>query len=73
MKVRLCTRMGEIELELHQDKAPDTVANFIRYVESGHYAGTIFHRVIEEFMIQGGGLDADMNTLPTNEPVLNEA
>ena len=73
MKVRLTTSKGEILLQLDADKAPATVENFKNYVTSGHYEGTIFHRVIEDFMIQGGGLDADMQTLPTNAPVKNEA
>ena len=65
--------MGTILLELDADKAPKTVENFLAYVKSGHYEGTIFHRVIEDFMIQGGGLDADMNSLTTLDPVENEA
>jgi peptidyl-prolyl cis-trans isomerase B (cyclophilin B) len=73
MKVKLATSFGDIILELHTDKAPNTVKNFIAYAESGHYNGTIFHRVIEDFMIQGGGLDAQMNVLPTGEPIQNEA
>lgn len=73
MKVQLTTSLGAIVLELDSDKAPATVDNFISYVESGHYEGTIFHRVIEDFMIQGGGLDADMETKPTNDPLQNEA
>ena len=73
MKVKLATSLGDIILELHTDKAPNTVNNFISYVESGHYNGTIFHRVIEDFMIQGGGLDVKMNVLPTGEPIRNEA
>ena len=73
MKARLSTNMGNILLELYAEKAPKTVANFVSYVNSGHYEGTIFHRVIEDFMIQGGGLDADMKTRPTNPPIENEA
>ena len=73
MKVKLATSCGDIVLELHAEKAPNTVKNFISYVESGHYNGTIFHRVIKDFMIQGGGMDVDMNQKPTNQPIKNEA
>ncbi len=73
MKVRLTTSHGGITLELDPGKAPNTVENFIAYVKSGHYDGTIFHRVISDFMIQGGGMDADMNEKPTNPPIKNEA
>jgi peptidyl-prolyl cis-trans isomerase B (cyclophilin B) len=71
--VKLTTNMGEITLELYPDKAPETVANFLAYVKAGHYDGTIFHRVINGFMIQGGGFTADMSQKPTNAPVKNEA
>lgn len=73
MKVKLSTSLGDIVLELDADKAPATVENFLSYVDSGHYDGTIFHRVIEDFMVQGGGLDADMNTLPAGAPIQNES
>lgn len=73
MKVQLTTTLGDISLELDAEKAPLTVENFVTYVKSGHYDGTIFHRVIEDFMIQCGGMDADMNELPTNEAIQNEA
>jgi peptidyl-prolyl cis-trans isomerase B (cyclophilin B) len=73
MKVKLTTTHGAITLELDVKKAPLTVENFISYVKSGHYDGTIFHRVIEDFMIQGGGMDKDMNEKPTRPPVKNEA
>jgi len=73
MKVKLSTSSGDIILELDAGKAPKTVENFLAYVRSGHYNGTIFHRVIEDFMIQGGGLDAGMNVLPTGAPIQNEA
>lgn len=73
MKVQMTTTLGPITLQLESEKAPETVSNFISYVESGFYDGTIFHRVIEDFMIQGGGMDKDMNTKPTNEPIKNEA
>jgi peptidyl-prolyl cis-trans isomerase A (cyclophilin A)/peptidyl-prolyl cis-trans isomerase B (cyclophilin B) len=72
-QVSLKTTMGEIVLELDQDKAPKTVANFLQYVKNGHYKGTIFHRVIDGFMIQGGGMDAKMVTRKTGKPVQNEA
>jgi peptidyl-prolyl cis-trans isomerase A (cyclophilin A)/peptidyl-prolyl cis-trans isomerase B (cyclophilin B) len=72
-QVTLKTSMGEIVLELDQEKAPKTVANFLQYVKTGHYKGTIFHRVIDGFMIQGGGMDAKMATKATGKPVQNEA
>ena len=65
--------MGAIELALDDEKAPATVANFVQYANDGHYAGTIFHRVIDGFMIQGGGFTRGMNQKPTREPVRNEA
>ncbi len=71
--VRLETSMGEIFLELYEDKAPKTVANFLDYVNQGHYDGTIFHRVIDGFMIQGGGHTADMKEKPTGSSIENEA
>ena len=71
--VRLETSMGEIVLELNDDKAPESVANFMEYVTSGHYDGTIFHRVIDGFMIQGGGFTADMQQKLTRDPLENEA
>ncbi len=73
MKVQLTTSLGPITIQLDSENAPKTVENFVSYVESGHYDGTIFHRVIEDFMIQGGGMDADMKSKPTNPPVKNEA
>ena len=73
MKVRLNTSHGEIVLALNEEKAPITVANFVSYVKSGHYDGTIFHRVIYDFMIQAGGMDAQMNEKPTNTSIKNEA
>jgi len=72
-KVKLQTSMGDIVLELDAKKAPKTVANFLRYTKSGHYNGTVFHRVINNFMVQGGGLDAKMNKRPSQEPIQNEA
>jgi len=71
--VKLETSMGEITLELYPDKAPATVANFLQYVKDGFFNGTIFHRVIPTFMIQGGGFDAQMNQKPTKAPIKNEA
>jgi peptidyl-prolyl cis-trans isomerase A (cyclophilin A)/peptidyl-prolyl cis-trans isomerase B (cyclophilin B) len=73
-KVSLKTSMGEIVLELNSDAAPKTVENFLAYVKAGHYTNTIFHRVIEGFMIQGGGFDRDMKERKTlRPPVQNEA
>ena len=71
--VELDTNMGAIVIELNEEKAPKTVENFLNYVKSGQYDGTIFHRIIDGFMIQGGGMDADMNEKPTNAPIENEA
>jgi peptidyl-prolyl cis-trans isomerase B (cyclophilin B) len=71
--VRLHTSMGVIALELDAEKAPETVANFLRYVGDGHYDNTVFHRVIEGFMIQGGGFAPDMKQKATRAPVKNEA
>ena len=73
MKVQISTTLGDILLELDAVEAPKTVANFVAYVQAGHYAGTIFHRVISDFMIQGGGLDANMNTKSAPNKVENEA
>jgi len=71
--IKLHTNHGIISLELDAVKAPDTVANFIQYVNDGHYANTIFHRVIDGFMIQGGGFEPGMKQKPTRDPVQNEA
>lgn len=71
--VRIKTNLGDIIVELDPQRAPKTVENFLSYVRSGHYNGTIFHRVIDGFMIQGGGFDADFNQRPTNDAVGNEA
>lgn len=73
MKTIIETSMGTISLELDSEKAPVTVANFVEYAKSGFYDGTIFHRVIDGFMIQGGGFTKDMNQKPTNAPIRNEA
>ncbi|MDE0949956.1 MAG: peptidylprolyl isomerase [Halioglobus sp.] len=67
------TTFGEIKLELDAEKAPKTVANFLKYARDGFYDGTIFHRVINDFMIQGGGFDADMKQKTNGEPIENEA
>ncbi len=67
------TSMGDIEAELFADKAPVTVENFLSYARSGHYDGTIFHRVIPGFMIQGGGMTPDLTQKPTRPPIKNEA
>ena len=71
--VELQTNMGNITLELDAAKAPKTTDNFLSYVKDGFYDGTIFHRVINGFMIQGGGFTADMQQKPTNSPIMNEA
>ena len=72
-QVELKTSMGSIVLELDRDKAPQTVDNFLQYVKEGHYNGTIFHRVIPGFMVQGGGFTADMREKPTRGKIKNEA
>src|SRR5687768_7438366 len=72
-KVLLETSMGNFEIELDAAKAPLTVANFLAYVDAGHYDGTIFHRVIDGFMVQGGGYDSAYDKKPTRDPVENEA
>ncbi|WP_322058206.1 peptidylprolyl isomerase [Paraburkholderia sp. J63] len=71
--VELHTNHGVIKLELNAEKAPKTVANFLNYVKNGHYDGTVFHRVIDGFMIQGGGFEAGMKQKPTEAPIENEA
>ena len=71
--VKLETNYGDILLRLDARKAPMTVSNFVQYVKSGHYDGTIFHRVIKDFMIQGGGMTPDLKEKPTRAPVKNEA
>jgi len=71
--IKLHTNFGVIALELDHDKAPKTAANFEAYVRSGHYDGTIFHRVINGFMVQGGGFTPGMQQKPTLEPIENEA
>ncbi len=73
VKVKMVTSKGTIVLELDRNRAPDTVANFLRYVDSGLYDGTIFHRVIPGFMIQGGGFKPGINKQSTYPPIINEA
>ncbi len=71
--VILHTNHGAITVELFTDKAPESVENFLQYARDGHYDGTLFHRVISNFMIQGGGFDADFQQKPTRDPIKNEA
>jgi peptidyl-prolyl cis-trans isomerase B (cyclophilin B) len=71
--VLITTNKGNITAELDEAKAPKTVANFLEYVNKGHFANTIFHRVIQDFMIQGGGFDSKMQQKPTEQTVENEA
>jgi peptidyl-prolyl cis-trans isomerase A (cyclophilin A) len=71
-KVRITTSMGDIVLELYPDKAPKTVDNFLQYVRDKHYDGTVFHRVISSFMVQGGGFDASYQQKPTRAPIAHE-
>lgn len=73
VQVSMMTNKGEIILELYPEKAPETVKNFVNYVENGFYDGLIFHRVIPGFMIQGGGFDKDMTQKETDAPIKNEA
>ncbi|MGE9697769.1 MULTISPECIES: peptidylprolyl isomerase [unclassified Streptomyces] len=72
-QVKLTTNRGDIVLALDEEKAPQTVANFVQYVKDGHYDGTIFHRIIDNFMVQGGGFDTKMVQRPTRAAVQNEA
>ncbi len=72
-RVLMQTSMGDIVIELYPQQAPRTVANFLQYVDDGFYNGTIFHRVIDGFMIQGGGFIPDMQQKPTRPPIMNEA
>jgi peptidyl-prolyl cis-trans isomerase B (cyclophilin B) len=71
--IKLETSMGDIVLELDEEKAPKSAANFLQYVEEGFYNGTIFHRVIDGFMVQGGGMESDMSQKTTRDPIENEA
>ncbi len=72
-KVRISTSKGDIIVELNQERAPVTCENFLKYVNAGFYNGTIFHRVIKNFMIQGGGMTTDMRPKKTNPPIINES
>ena len=72
-RVKLETTMGSITIELDEEKAPNTTPNFLQYVDDGFYVGTIFHRIIDGFMVQGGGLDANMNNKSTRASIENEA
>jgi cyclophilin family peptidyl-prolyl cis-trans isomerase len=72
-QVELKTNQGDMVIELYSDKAPKTVENFLEYANSGFYNGTVFHRVIDGFMIQGGGFDTRLNQKPTRAPIHNEA
>ena len=71
--ITLHTNYGDIEIELNTEKAPKSCANFLEYAKAGFYDGTIFHRVINNFMVQGGGFDAEMNQKPGNPAIENEA
>ena len=71
--IKLHTNHGVISLELDANKAPDTAANFTQYVKDGHYNNTVFHRVIDGFMVQGGGFEPGMKQKPTRDPIQNEA
>ena len=71
--ITIKTNHGDISVELFEEQAPISCENFRQYVTDGHFDGTIFHRVIPNFMIQGGGMDADMNDKPTRDPIKNEA
>ena len=72
-RVLMKTTDGDITIELFADQSPITVENFLRYVDDGHYDGTVFHRVISNFMIQGGGFDAELKEKPTRDPIVNES
>ena len=71
--VKLQTSLGTLSIELYADKAPETVRNFLEYVDAGHYDNNVFHRVIDGFMIQGGGFEPGMKQKSTREPIQNEA
>jgi len=72
-RVKLTTSLGAIVVQLDKEKAPISTENFVKYVDSGHYNGTVFHRVIDAFMIQGGGFSKDLREKPTNPPIKNES
>ena len=71
--ITIKTNHGDISVELFDEKAPVSCENFLQYVKDGHFDGTIFHRAIPNFMVQGGGMDEDMNSRPTRDPIKNEA
>jgi len=71
--ITIKTNHGDISVELFDEKAPVSCENFLQYIKDGHFDGTIFHRVIPNFMVQGGGMDEDMNSKPTRDPIKNEA
>ncbi|MHC5119455.1 MAG: peptidylprolyl isomerase [Planctomycetota bacterium] len=71
--VQMKTTLGEMTIELDADAAPMSVKNFLEYVNDGYYDGTIFHRVIKGFMVQGGGMDKELKPKPNNDPIINEA
>ena len=71
--IKFETSLGDFVVELYTDRAPISAANFLKYAEDGHFDGTVFHRVIPGFVIQGGGMDADMNQKPTRKSIENEA
>jgi len=73
IKVAMKTTMGDMTIELDAEAAPVSVKNFLEYADNGFYDGTIFHRVIKGFMVQGGGMDKDMNPKPNNDSIINEA
>ncbi|MHC5100213.1 MAG: peptidylprolyl isomerase, partial [Planctomycetota bacterium] len=72
-KVQMKTTMGDMTIDLDAEAAPVSVKNFLEYAQNGFYNGTIFHRVIKGFMVQGGGMDKEMNSKPNNDPIINEA
>ena len=72
-RVRITTNLGEFVIELDRERAPLTVDNFLAYVRAGHYTGTLFHRVIANFVIQGGGVTLDYRAKPANKPIANES
>ena len=72
-QVQMKTTMGDMMIELDSEAAPVSVKNFLEYANNGFYNGTIFHRVIKGFMVQGGGMDKEMNSKPNNDPIINEA
>ena len=71
--ITIKTNHGDISVELYDEKAPVSCENFLQYIKDGHFDGTIFHRVIPNFMIQGGGMEEDMSSRPTRDPIKNEA